>query len=400
MTRPVRAVTLAVRMSLQSVLDRLRTMPAHRLDALLGLLVLLETQVEALIATGPADTRAATHLIGAAAALAVALHRRATLTALLVVNVMFVVGQALGEVVTDNLFVPLFVVLAVNVSAAAQITGRRFWLVPLVTAASGIVGMEVDDFPDDLGSYVFSLLFFTGATAVGGRLLHSRLMLQRALRDKAARTEAEEAERAALAVAEERTRIAGELHDIIAHALSGMVVQAAGARRLADRDPDLARDAFAAIEDSGRDALAELRRLLGVLRHEDDELALAPSPSLAHVDALTRRVSAAGLPVRLTVQGEAVALPASVDVTAYRVVQEALSAALEASSAGRADVVVRYRDHDVVVEVRDDGTDTGAERPLVGMRERVRLFGGELDIGLPRDGGHALRARLPMETAA
>jgi signal transduction histidine kinase len=378
----------------------LKALPPHRLDALAGLLVLVETQIEALLVAETAGERVATHLIGLGAALCLALHRRATLPAFLAVNAIFVAGQGAGDVVTDNMVVPLFVVLAVSVSAAAQLTGRRFWLVPLTTATAGIVGLAIDDYPDEIGSYAFTLLFFTGATAAGGRLLHSRLTLQRTLREKAEREGAEEAARAEQAVADERTRIAGELHDIIAHALSGMVVQAAGARRLADRDADRARESFAAIEASGRDALAELRRLLGVLRREDDELALAPSPSLAHVEALARRVSAAGLPVRLTVEGDAVALPAGVDVTAYRVVQEALAAALEATTAGQAAVLVRYRGDDVVLEVRDDGRDTGVPRPLTGMRERVRLFGGELEVGAGREGGHALRARLPTEAAA
>ena len=387
-------------MSLQRLIDRFRALPPHRLDALVALVVLAETQLEAVLAGLSGGDRFSAHLIGAGAALGVALHRRAVWPAFLGVNAVFLFAQLSGEVVTDGLVLPLFAVLAINVSAAAQIGGRRFWLVPLVTAATGVGGIAIDDYPDELGSFLFTLLFFTGATALGGRLLASRLRLQRALRDRAAREEEVEAERAVQAVADERTRIAGELHDIIAHALSGMVVQASGARRLADRDPERARESFAAIEESGRDALAELRRLLGVLRREDDEFALAPTPSLSHVDALARRVSAAGLPVDLRVEGPVADLPPGVDVTAYRVVQEALAAALDASGAGRAEVVVRYGGDEVVLEVRDDGPRDGGGRALTGMRERVRLFGGDLDVGLPRDGGHALRARLPVGASA
>jgi len=155
---------------------------------------------------------------------------------------------------------------------------------------------------------------------------------------------------------------------------------------------------FAAVEASGRESLAELRRLLGVLRREDEDLALAPTPSLAHVDALVARVRAAGLPVDVRLDGAPVALPAGVDLTAYRVVQEALREALEEGRAGRAAVRVRYEDGAVVVEVRDDGHGEAAPgRRLLGMRERVQLVGGELDVGVPREGGHRLRARLPFE---
>ena len=137
---------------------------------------------------------------------------------------------------------------------------------------------------------------------------------------------------------EERTRIAGELHDVVAHALSAMTVQAAAARRLTERDPEKAAVAFATVEHTGREALTELRRLLGVLRREDEELALAPQPSLAHIGGLASRVTSAGLPVALSISGEPRPLPAGVDLTAYRVVQEALGGARDRGQAGRAEV--------------------------------------------------------------
>jgi signal transduction histidine kinase len=389
---PGSAVTLDPGMSPRALLARLRALDPYRLDALVAGLVLVETQIEALIAGS-----AAAHVIGVVAAGCVAFHRRAIWPAFLAAQAMFLGGQAAGDVVTDNLVVPLFVVLALNVSAAAQISGRRFWLVPLITATSGIVALHVDDFEDTVSGFLFTVAFFTGATAAGGRLLDSRLRLQRVLREKARRAEEDRAARADQAVLDERARIAGDLHDIIAHALSGMVVQASAARRLTDRDPDRAREAFAAVEGSGREALGELRRLLGVLRREDEELALAPAPSLAHVGALAQRAGAAGLPVRVRVEGDAVDLPAGIDVTAYRVVQEALTAALHGNAAGRAEVVVRYGRDGVELEVSDDGARDDADpRRLVGMRERVALFGGQLEVAHPRGGGHALRARLPV----
>jgi signal transduction histidine kinase len=384
-------------MSVKAVLMRVRAMDPYRLDALLALVVLLETQVEALLLDASGGTQLTAHLIGLAAALVVAFHRRATWPAFLAAQVMFVVGQAQQDVVTNGLVLPLFVLLFMNVSAAAQISGRAFWLVPAITAVSGVTGLLVDSYDDDAVSLLWSLVFFSGATAAGGRLLDSRVRLSRALREKTARAEAEEGERAEQAMIDERQRIAGELHDIIAHALSGMVVQASAARRLTDTDPDRAREAFAAVEESGRDALGELRRLLGVLRREDEDLALAPAPSLAHIEALVHRATAAGLPVGLSIEGEPATLPAGVDVTAYRIVQEALGAARELGGAGRAEVVIRYRSGDVELEVRDDGPRVIDDaRRLMGMRERVGLFGGELQLRRPRAGGHELRARLPV----
>jgi signal transduction histidine kinase len=384
-------------MTPKAVLARVRAMDPYRLDALLAVLVLAETQVEALLLDADGSVQLTAHLIGVAAAVIVALHRRATWPAFLGAQLLFVVSQSQGAVVTEGLIAPLFVFLFMDVSAAAQISGRRFWLVPATTAVAGIAALSVDTYPDNASSYLWTLLFFTGATAAGGRLLDSRVRLSRALREKTARAETEEVERAEQAVLAERERIAGELHDIIAHALSGMVVQASAARRLTDTNPDRAREAFGAVEESGREALGELRRLLGVLRREDEELALAPTPSLEHIEALVHRAGTAGLPVHLTVEGEVRELPAGVDVTAYRVVQEALGAALELGGAGRAAVVVRYRRDAVELDVRDDGgRDVDDPRRLMGMRERVALFGGELHVGRPREGGHVLRARLPV----
>jgi signal transduction histidine kinase len=173
-----------------------------------------------------------------------------------------------------------------------------------------------------------------------------------------------------------------------------MVVQASGARRLAERDPARAADAFLAVETSGREALTEIRRLLGVLRRDDEDLALAPQPSLRHVQSLLRRTEAAGLPVELAVEGDQRDLPIGLDLTAYRVLQEALGSALEQGHAGHARVRLRYDDAHIEVEVTDDGGDPA--RALLGIRERVTLAGGQLRAGARRDGGHVVRARLPL----
>jgi signal transduction histidine kinase len=207
------------------------------------------------------------------------------------------------------------------------------------------------------------------------------------------------------AAAAERARIARELHDIVAHHLSVMVLQAAGARasgRPADRTLEK-------IEHSGRQALTEMRRLLGMLREPDEEPQLTPQPGLGELPALADSVRAAGLPVHLVVDGDAAGLPAAVGVSAYRIVQEALTNVLKHAGAARAEVTIGYRDDAVTIEVTDDGVALGEDPDLVvteapqaggqglaGMRERVALFGGDLRVGPKPGGGFTVRARLPV----
>jgi signal transduction histidine kinase len=182
-----------------------------------------------------------------------------------------------------------------------------------------------------------------------------------------------------------------------------MVVQA-GAERLAlGPGQESTRETLVSIEKTGRQALSEMRRLLGMLRKEDEELALAPMPSLDHLDSLVSHVRQAGLPVELRVEGTRQTLPAGVDISAYRIVQEALTNALRHAGPARARVVVRYGEAEVEVEVADDGRGpqeaNGSGHGLVGMRERVALYGGELNAGLREGGGYAVHARLPFDRA-
>jgi signal transduction histidine kinase len=236
---------------------------------------------------------------------------------------------------------------------------------------------------------------------LAGRLLHERQRLAAALQDRASALAREQEETARLAIAEERARIARELHDVVAHSVSVMVVQA-GAERLAlGENQHSTRETLLAIERTGRQALTEMRRLLDMLRTEDDELALAPEPSLDHLDSLLAHVREAGLPVALRVEGERGPLPAGVDISAYRIVQEALTNALRHAGPVRARVLVRYGEDDVEVEVADDGPGpkegNGSGHGLVGMRERVALYGGELTMGKGDAGGYVVRARLPFD---
>ena len=205
------------------------------------------------------------------------------------------------------------------------------------------------------------------------------------------------------AVVEERTRIARELHDIVGHSLSVMTVQTSGVRRLLRPEQEQEREALLAVERTGREALAEMRRVVGALRDPDGGPELAPQPSLSRVDALVAHARETGLPVDLEIEGVPVPLPAGVDLTAYRLVQEGLTNAIKHASAGHAEVHVRYDDGHVEIEVCDDGRGAdGVGRAsvgghgLVGMRERVSIYGGELDAGPRAEGGFRLHARLPV----
>jgi signal transduction histidine kinase len=231
-----------------------------------------------------------------------------------------------------------------------------------------------------------------------------------ALRDRAQKaeaaeiraTEAERAREAAarIAVAEERARIARELHDIVAHAVSVMVLQVGAVRHKLPDDRSGEREALEGVERAGRTALAEMRRLLAAMRTEGDEVALAPQPGLDGLDALLAEVVRAGLPVELHVDGDPVALPRGVDLSAYRIVQEGLTNALKHSGASTADVTVRYGRRELEIEVRDNGigsaTSDGLGHGLVGVRERVKIYGGEMNAGSVNGGGFVLSTRLPL----
>jgi signal transduction histidine kinase len=224
-----------------------------------------------------------------------------------------------------------------------------------------------------------------------GRIVYNRRLRIRLDRERAASD----------AVAEERARIARELHDVVAHAIGVMVVQAGAARTVIDRDPAAAKTAMAEVETTGRTGLAEMRRLIGVLTADGAAGGLAPQPGLAQLDELVRTVRSAGLAVEVLREGEARPLPAGVDVNAYRVIQEALTNALKHAGTAHASVRLGYRDDALDIEVADDGrgplsTGDGSGHGLVGMRERVGVFGGTLETGARPGGGFVVHATLPV----
>jgi signal transduction histidine kinase len=234
-----------------------------------------------------------------------------------------------------------------------------------------------------------------------GREMRRRRRELAMLRDRARQLEREREEKARAAVADERGRIARELHDVVAHSVSVMVVQAQAGQRLLS-NPELAGGAVRAIEASGREALVELRRLLGILRTADDHLVIGPQPGLGSLDVLLEQVRKAGLPVELRVEGERVQPPTGVDLAAYRIVQEALTNTLKHAGSAKAEIILRYGPAAIELEVLDDGDGAaaaanGSGHGLIGMRERAALYGGRLEAEPRKAGGFAVRARLPFE---
>jgi signal transduction histidine kinase len=378
---------------------RVGAMEPQRLDAVVALAVFLVVELElALLPLG--DDRAKAHALGLAILAGLLVRRRVPELCLVLVFGAAIGYQRIPAVYEDGA-AAFFVVFLATYSLGAHLEGRRLAL-GVALAAVMVLGLATAD-PENgltLDNVFGGVVLLLGAVLVGS-ILRSRAGIARALGEKARRAEAERARHAAEAVEMERTRIAGELHDVVAHALSAMVVQASAARRLVATNAPAAAGAFGAIEHSGRDALTEIRSLLGVLRREDEEIALAPQPSLAHAGSLVQRMSTAGLPVTLTVEGEPRPLSAGVDLTAFRILQEALGEAMDPGRAGSATVRIVYGPSDVELEVRDDGH-ASAGRSLLGMRERAALYGGELRAVRAggHNGGHVVRARMPAGGAA
>jgi signal transduction histidine kinase len=204
-----------------------------------------------------------------------------------------------------------------------------------------------------------------------------------------------------IAVAEERARIARELHDIVAHAMSVMVLQVGAVRHKLPQALEDDREALGRVEQAGRTALAEMRRLLGAMRSDGDGVELSPQPGIDALDSLLEDVARAGVPVRLHVVGEPFPLPRAIDLSAYRIVQEGLTNVLKHAHASNADVTLRYRPDELELEVADDGegsaTTNGHGHGLVGIRERVNIYGGEMNAGAAPAGGFILTARLPVD---
>jgi signal transduction histidine kinase len=314
---------------------------------------------------------------------------------------------AVGVAIASSSFVdgklaPSLIPVLIAIAVFILMGTLRDRLQAIAGLASGIGGTAIvvhNDPSGGGGNFVWFSVIFSIVWTVGFALSRKFREADEA-KERAARAEQEREERARLAVSDERARIARELHDVVGHSVSVMTVQASAARRLLRPDQQKEHEALLVVEQTGREALAEMRRMVGVLRRPEEAPALAPQPSLEYLDKLVQQARETGLPVELRIEGEPVQLPAGVDLTAYRLVQEGLTNALKHARAHHAEVSVRYGDGHIEVTVSDDGRGggdgDGGGHGLVGMRERISVYGGELEAGPRAGGGYRLRARLPV----
>jgi signal transduction histidine kinase len=303
----------------------------------------------------------------------------------------------------DGLLIPFMVSLFPVGMASAFLLGnlrdsRQAWT-GLAIVLGGITTV-VYNIPGHATPELLIIPVDFGISWAAGFALRERAEKAEAAEIRATQAEREREVVARIAVAEERARIARELHDIVAHAVSVMVLQVGAVRH---KLPDVLaedRDALRGVEQAGRTALAEMRRLLGAMRRDGDEAELVPQPGLEALNSLLEETSRAGLPVQLHVDGEPFPLPRGIDLSAYRIVQEGLTNALKHARATNADVTVRYRTDELQLEVRDNGdgvsTSDGLGHGLIGVRERVKIYGGEMSAETVNGGGFVLSTRLPF----
>jgi signal transduction histidine kinase len=386
----------------RAMFRRLREAGSTRTDTAVAFGLGVVAQIEIWTADASASERLLAAPLALVTCAALLLRRRVPVTVLFVQLAAIAASSAAIPLSGDDSLAFAGAVVIGIYSAGAYATGRSAIaggvaaaIIPIGVIAGDPEGATADAYP-------FFLLVF-GSPWVAGRALRRRRLSERRLERRAAEAERTREEEARRAVAEERARIARELHDVVAHAISVIVIQARGGRRALSDSIAESRASFDAIEKTGGDALNEMRRLLGMLRASDEELANAPQPSLAYLDDLLAKVRATGLPVELSVEGTPRELPPGVDVSAYRIVQEALTNALKHAGPSRARVVVRYTTDELGLEIVDDGAGSGESQAgghgMIGMRERVSVFGGELTAGPRPEGGYALHARLPLDSA-
>lgn len=361
------------------------------------------------------EPKSAYALAALAMTLPLAWHRVAPIAVLVVAFSPLFVMQLAGRSL-DSAYV--MAVLLVAFFAVGAYCGRATALLGLATGVGLLLALLLVENvvairgqqPPAVGDFVFLAVILSAVWALAGAL-RERSLRAGELEQRAETLEREREERARAAVAEERARIARELHDVVAHSISVIAIQTGSIRRrLRDERPGEARE-LVVTEQIARQALAEMRRMLGLLRADEDGASLAPQPGLDQLETLISHVREAGLEVELETQGDERSLPPGIDLAAYRILQEALTNVLKHAGHARVRVNVRYSERELELEVTDDGSrvdeslessavDGGAGgHGLIGMRERVLLYGGSLETGPAEDGGFKVRAELPVPAA-
>jgi signal transduction histidine kinase len=383
---------------MKALRDRVAGIDGRRLDALVAMALLVELELECWLDHGVSNLPLTS--IAAALVIAPVAVRRRWPAAALVFSTAALTTQALlgGDLEATNGVSVLLALglLAYSVGARLDLRPGLVTLILSGAIVSGFVFLTASSASGGIGSDLFVLCLVLATPWFVGRLSRERGRRAAAFDQLATQAASEQAEHERTAIARERVRLGVELQDIIAHSVSAMVVQAGGARRLLRSDPERARDSILTVEQTGREALADMRRLLGMLRKDDDPQALAPQPGLDQLRALIDSVHDDGLPCELHVEGEPIDLTPGVDLVGYRVIEATLHRAVHRQGGG-AVVTVRYRSDALELEIRGRGAMPGLEQELRGMSERVALYEGNLQELSAEDDEFALQARLPLE---
>ena len=390
---------------MSTLTDHLRRANPLVVDALIAIafasLAVVEIQSAAESQEGFRDSDGLGALLVLAQTLPLAVRRVAPLGSLAAITAAIGMHAALGY---DDIQAGTFASL-VGVSSAAYVTDNRRALVAALLAAVGIGVFYATTRASFDGFEIVGIGGLWLAGWIAGSVFRIRRRHTAAVERRAEVLEQDSEARAREAVADERGRITRELHDIIGHTLNLIVVQAGAARTVFKSRPDQALESLNAIETTARQSLSDMERMLGILRPPEAEAPpYSPQPGLGQVDRLAEQFSVAGLPMEVNVAGEPHKLPTSLDLTAYRIVQEALTNALKHAGPARARVAISYLADKLELDIVDDGQgpgddghNAGGGRGLIGMRERVSLFGGELDVGPAAEGGFRVHASLPLE---
>ena len=385
---------------MKSSLTRLRALDPQVLDWALALALMAVSAAECIaFGSGGAEGVAAA-VIGTAGIGSLAVRRRAPLIPLFVVPISGAIAGAIAPFFIEEMAAPFIALMAALYSVGRHEVSRRSTVLAALVLGAIALGSAFALVSDGPVQLVW-LIVLGGGPFVAGRVFANRARLVRELRARTKELERDRATRAERAVEDERSRIAGELQAAVANGVSAMVVQAEVVPRvLAEGGVERAAHALVLIEETGRDSLGEMRRLLGVLRRDADELELAPQPTMAEVERLVESARAEGLRIDLEFEGERVPLGPGTDLAAYRVLQEALTAA-SCCGATQVRIVVAFGDSELRLDVHDDRTTTSVDpEPLLAMRERLGLFGGRVKAEALRDGGFQVVARLPMQGVA
>lgn len=322
-------------------------------------------------------------------------ERLGTLAPLSAIALLGLASLSAPAWVLNSAFIFMLVMFLCGLAGYMSTSRRQHAGIVVLLAVASLASWRNPD--DGIVGWVLTAAYMSTAWVIGA-LIRQPVLRARSAEEHAATLERQHDEAARQAVRDERQRIARELHDIIAHSMSVMTLQAGAVRRRLTPAQTIEHDSLAAVERTGREAMAEVRRLIGLWNEDEEEPRYAPQPGMGTLDTLLARVRSAGVPVDLCIEGTPRELAPGVDLTAYRVVQEALTNVIKHAGSARAAVRIDWRDEELHIEVDDDGRNVPESVGFghAGMRERLRIYGGHLDSGPRPEGGYRVSASLPI----